>query len=91
MIRNVKLKNDLTFLFYSVYHLYMDINKLIKQYLKVNKITQFDFASQVGVRPETICRYVCNKSWPKRTREKHILEIMKKNGKGKVKRWADCE
>jgi transcriptional regulator with XRE-family HTH domain len=57
-------------------YLLMEIKNLIKKYLREQKISQTAFAKKLGVRPETVWRYVHGTSWPTRKREKRILRII---------------
>jgi transcriptional regulator with XRE-family HTH domain len=54
----------------------VEINNIIKRYLKKQKVTQIDFAKKLGVCPETVWRYINNRSCPTRKQEKKILKII---------------
>jgi transcriptional regulator with XRE-family HTH domain len=54
----------------------VEINNIIKKYLRKQKVTQIAFAKKLGVCPETVWRYIHGKSCPTRKQEKRILKIL---------------
>ena len=72
--KKVKIIIDKTIL--KVYYFFMAINILIKKYLKSNGVSQIAFARMIGVRPETVWRYVHGKSFPTRKKEHKIMKVI---------------